>query len=238
MENLIRLPLDKAYNVRELGGYATKDIIVKWGRFLRGDDLSQLSASDIKYLKNYGVTSVLDLRSHDECRTRPDAITTSDDIAHFHVPFMVGQVDNIMDTVKGNFNLGDFYVGLLKEFTMVKTLLRVVANAPEGCMLFHCAAGKDRTGVLSMLLLSLVGIDKEDIMANYQVSQTNLLRNAEIMNVNIPKNMDPSCMYSDPSNIERCLSYISENFGTTEDYIKHCGLSEEDIQKIKYKLLQ
>lgn len=238
MENVIRLPLEKAYNVRELGGYASKDVSIKWRRFLRGDDLSQLSSFDISYLKNYGVTSILDLRSHDECRTRPDAISASDDIVHINVPFMVGQVDNIMDTVKGDFILGDFYVQLLQEFTMVETLLRVVANAPEGCMLFHCAAGKDRTGVLSMLLLSLVGIDKEDIMANYQVSQTNLLRNTTIRKRNLPKNMDPSCLYSDPSNIEKCLMYINENFGTTENYLKHCGLSEEEIQKIKHKLIK
>ena len=59
MQNIIRLPLDNAYNVRELGGYYTKDKqITQWHRFLRSDDISQLTDQDIEFLLNYGVNKI------------------------------------------------------------------------------------------------------------------------------------------------------------------------------------
>lgn len=237
MDNIIRLPLEKAYNVRELGGYAAKDRSIKWKRFLRADDISQLSNADITYLKDYGVTSILDLRSPQECRDQKDAMGENDGVAHYNISFMVGQVDNIMDTMDSSFTLKEFYLQLLQEYDCVKSIMSVIANAPEGCMLFHCAGGKDRTGVLSMLLLSLVGVDKVDIMSNYQVSHTNLRRNKKIMKISTPENMDISCMYSEPENMEECLNYIEEKFTDTQTYLQRCGVKLEDIQKIKRKLL-
>lgn len=234
MENLIRLPLQHAYNVRELGGYASADSSTKWHRFLRGDDLSTLSDEDIDYLKDYGVNSVIDLRSNEECRQQPDRLATQAGFTYYHIPFMVGNVDNIMDQVVANFKLGDFYLGLLKEEQVVYKLMQCIAEASEGTILFHCAGGKDRTGVLSMLLLSLVGVSKEDIMTNYQVSYINLRRNTAMMQ--IPKDMDMSCMYSDPENIERCIDYIHNTFGSTKAYLLHCGVSEAQIACISKRI--
>lgn len=236
MKNIIRLPLENAHNVRELGGYATPNGSTAWHSFLRGDDLSTLSDGDIAYLKAYGVRSVIDLRSNEECKQQPDRLVNETDIAYYHIPFMVGNVDNIMDQVARNFKLNEFYLGLLKEEQLVCKLMKCIAEAPNGTILFHCAGGKDRTGVLSMLLLSLVGVVKEDIMTNYQVSYTNLRRNLAIQSLQVPKDIDLSCMYSDPENIEQCIDYITTTFGSTYAYLLHCGVSLTEIDVIKGRI--
>lgn len=232
MINLIRLPLQNAYNVRELGGYATSAGSTAWHRFLRGDDLSTLSDEDITYLKNYGVRSVIDLRSNEECKQQPDRLASEPDMTYYHIPFMVGNVDNIMDQVVSNFKLSEFYLGLLKEETIVRRLMSCIAEAPSGTILFHCAGGKDRTGVLSMLLLSLAGVCREDILTNYQVSYCNLRRNMAIQNMQIPKDMDLSCMYSNPEDIEQCIDYIMNTYGSTSSYLLHCGVQTGEIDVI------
>lgn len=237
MKNVIRLPLENAYNVRELGGYAGKNAVTSWNRFLRGDDISTLTQNDIIYLKTYGVTSVLDLRSNYECELHPDALLNQEGITHYHMPFMVGKVDNIMDNVEKGIELKSFYLDLLRDQDKVKSIMSIIADAPEGCMLFHCAGGKDRTGVLSMLLLSLVEVDTEDIMTNYQVSYINLRRNKQMMGIELPKDFDMSCMYSQPETIEACVNYIYDNFGSTHKYLRNCGLTDTQIEKIKQKLL-
>ncbi|MEG0549402.1 MAG: tyrosine-protein phosphatase, partial [Coprobacillus sp.] len=148
MENIIRLPLDNAYNVRELGGYCNinKDY-VKWHRFLRADDISALSKSDIDFLVQYGVNTVIDLRSEEECQKQPDALINVEGIKYYHYPFMKGNVSDatkVMTSIQ-DFNLGDFYVELVKDQEMVNGLLTTIANVEAGCLLFHCSAGKDRT---------------------------------------------------------------------------------------------
>lgn len=236
MSNIIRLPLEQAYNVREIGGYVGTQGISAWKCFLRGDDLSALSTSDIAYLKAYGVTSVLDLRSNQECLAQPDALLHESWITHYHISFMVGNVDNIMLNVDKDVQIDSFYITLLQEKEKVAHIMNTIADAPAGCMLFHCAGGKDRTGVLSMLLLSLLEVDKEDIMANYQMSHTNLRRNKKMMNIVLPEGMDASYMLSQPEYIETCVDYIKDNYGTAYAYLKACGVSESQIDKIKQKL--
>lgn len=239
MENVIRLPLEQAYNIRELGGYYTKDKrITKWHRFLRGDDISHLSNNDIDFLQKYGVSAVIDLRSHFECNSHPDALKDIEGIEYYHIPFMSGDIDDvtkIMATIE-HFDLGDFYVELLKDKKLVAELLTTVANAKDGCILFHCSAGKDRTGVLSMLLFMIAGVGQSDIEANYQLTYTYLKEKPGFLDM-LPKDIDLSCMYSKPETIRKAIEYIVQNYGNIEAYLDKCQLSKNIRKKIIDKLL-
>ncbi|MBM6798134.1 tyrosine-protein phosphatase, partial [Coprobacillus cateniformis] len=227
MQNIIRLPLDNAYNVRELGGYYTKDKqITQWHRFLRSDDISQLTNQDIQFLLNYGVNSVIDLRSQSECQAHPDSLMNIEGIDYYHLPFMSGDIDDvtkIMDNLE-QFDLGDFYVELLKEKELVAQLLSLITDAKEGCLLFHCSAGKDRTGILSMLLLMIAGVSNVDIEANYQLTYTYLKEKPGLLDM-MPSDMDLSCMYSKPETIRKAIDYILDHYQDIETYLMNCGLS-------------
>lgn len=241
MNNIIRLPLEQAFNVRELGGYAGNNRqSTKWQRFLRGDDLSKLSEQDLAYLKAYGVVVDIDLRSSSECSTHPDCLSGVAGIQYINIPFMTREIDDVtkLDIATKNFNLSDFYLTLLKEQDIVCRLMKTIAEAPNGCILFHCTAGKDRTGILSMLLLGLAGVCKTDILTNYQMSYINLLGNPNRQFLSIPKDMEISCMYSKPETIEVCIDYIRSEYETFDNYLKHCGVTLHQIQRIKDKLLK
>lgn len=241
MENVIRLPLEHAYNVRELGGYTINNKeSVKWHRFLRGDDLSALSEQDILYLKEYGVVFDLDLRSFSECCENPDRLLQVPGIQYVNIPFMTSKIDDVtkLEKVAENFNLSDFYISLLKDKHIVYKVMKAIAEAPKGCILFHCTAGKDRTGILSMLLLGLAGVCKEDILTNYQMSYINLQKKIKMLNKGIPSVFDVSCIYSNPETIETCIDYIENEYGTVEAYLSDCGLSIHQINNIKDRLLK
>lgn len=106
-------------------------------------------------------------------------------------------------------------------------------------MLFHCSAGKDRTGVLAMLLMSLAGADRHDCMTNYAQSYTNLCRKPEFANINLNEEYANygRLMYSEPETIGECYDLMMERYGSTENYLKSCGLKEEQIERIKERLL-
>lgn len=238
MQNVIRLPLENAYNVRELGGYYTKTKeLTMWHRFLRGDDISKLSSKDIEYLINYGVSCVIDLRSQEECDQAPDAIKDIEQIQYLHVPFMKGNVGDATKLVNlENFDLGYFYVEILKDKKLITNILEVIASAKEGCILFHCSAGKDRTGVLSMLLLMIAGVSVCDMEANYQLTYTYLKEKPGLFDM-IREDMDISCMYSKPESIRVAIDYILDTYGDINNYLKECNVSVKTIESIKKKLL-
>lgn len=239
MESVIRLPLDNAYNVRELGGYSCMNRnTTKWKRFLRADDISALSQNDIAYLKAYGVNTVIDLRSQKETEANPDALVDVEGIAYHHIPFMKGDVDDVTKIAVDfeRFDLGDFYVGLLEEKSKVAQLIKQIVQAPPGCILFHCSAGKDRTGVLSMLLLLIAGVSKADVEANYELTYTYLQHKPGFLDM-IPEHFDPSCMYSKPEFIRKAIDHIHNGYTSIENYLHTCGVSAEMIQQTKRRLL-
>lgn len=240
MNPVFRLPLENAYNVRELGGYgAYQKEVTKFHRFLRGDGLNKLSECDIQYLKDYGVKVILDLRSEKERQDFPDATLHTPGIETIQIPFMSGEIDDVTKAfdVAKSFKLGDFYLQLLKDKDLVRKVMSSVADAPQGCLLFHCSAGKDRTGILSMLLLSLVGVSREDIIANYQVTYTYLKANKNLFS-SIPKDMDMSCMFSDAENMQKCLDYIKDYYGDTQAYLLACGITKQQIDYLQERLLK
>lgn len=246
---LRRIPLNNACNVRELGGYPTQDgRVTQWKRFLRGDDQSALSASDIQVLKDYGVKAVIDLRSDDEIAHRPDVMEADPAIDYHHVSFMVGDIDDA--TVKltqsdSGYTLGDFYVQLLDQRKdIVKDLIDYIGNqAPQGTILFHCAAGKDRTGTLAMLLLMIAGVAVQDIEANYQVTESYILNDHRFMNAiaaDYPISMDdiPPEMLSTAKTIRRAYDYVANNYASIDVYLASCKISQSTVDHVRDRLLQ
>lgn len=238
MEGMIRLSMESCSNVRDLGGYITESgKVTNFKAFLRADDQSQLTENDIQLLKNYGLQTIIDLRSNHEVKANKDTLQDDENIDYFHISFID---ENIGDVTTKNINLedmnlGHLYVHIVKSKEAVQKALKTIAYAKEGTILYHCSAGKDRTGVLSMLLLGICGVSKKDILANYQVSYTYIREKmeAQMKQFGVPKKF----MISDPELIETAYDYIIDNYKTFKDYFIACGLTEEEIDKIVNRLL-
>jgi hypothetical protein len=139
-----------------------------------------------------------------------------------------------------DFELGAIYWLILKNFDAIVEIFHIIATAPKGCVLFHCSVGKDRTGVLAMLLLGLAGVDKWDIVANYVQSFPNLMRD-EVYAADYHDSEQFGSregLESSPESIEFAWDVIERAFGDVRSYLVGCGVSEEDLDAVFARLTQ
>ena len=232
-----RLPLEGAYNVRELGGQPCPGGATNFGAFLRGDDLSHLTETDIAFLLEYGLVAVIDLRSAGELAVAKDPFAQDARVNYANISFMGENVSTAAADIPMEENyLQQAYLGMLEtaQAEIVAAFTFIAAQKP-GCVLFHCTGGKDRTGVLAALLLGLAGVAEEDILANYQTTYTFLRRNKEL--VGGANGYPESVMYSLPAYMEPALALIKEKYGTTENYLLTAGASPEVLASVKARLV-
>ena len=165
-----RLPLDCTHNTRDLGGYPTIDgRATRYKAFYRSDVILSPTVRDLALLRAANITDVIDLRSNRETVERPAALSDVPGI-HYHPIAMPGggrlPVDDA-DVVAS-------YMEMIGDPDALLAISEILAGA-EGAVLYHCTAGKDRTGVLSALLLTLAGVALPDILADYCLSHSYLL---------------------------------------------------------------
>lgn len=237
-QNWIRLPLEGADNVRELGGLPAMDgRQTAWHRFLRAGQLAGLTAGDRNMLLSYGVKTVIDLRSASETATHPDCPELLKHVGYYHIPFMEADL-----SPQGQANMDDFpqdlgvmYLELLKKKEVIRQLFTQMEQAPEGCILFHCTAGKDRTGVLALMLLMLAGADRQDCLANYIQSYIHLTRNGHFSQLS--QSGYHRLFRSDAEDIAAPYDYIESFPQGIRGYLADCGVSGSCMDHVKERCL-
>jgi len=148
--NIKRLELKSIYNVRDLGGYpiGTKGV-TKWGVFLRCADLAEIGKYDMDMLFDYGIRTIINLKNPDETS---NPIENDERFKYIHIP-LFDDYNNIVD-LSLNYN-SSIYLTIVKAFKpRIKYIFDSIArHIDNGGILFHCFAGKDRTGIIAMFLL-------------------------------------------------------------------------------------
>lgn len=236
-----RLPLKNTWNTRELGGYVNKyGKVTNYKSFLRSDDLANLDSEDIDTLYNYGVRTVIDLRGAEELAETGHPIRDLPDgkIDFYHKPVYLSDSEAIYATLEKDAStsfLEEYYLDILKEKSALTAVLRTILNAREGGVLFHCYVGKDRTGIVAMILLGLCEVEELDIVANYEVSHSHI-KQSEKIRLEIEASTSNE-YYSDARYIERALKYVYENYGTIKEYVRAIGFSDEEIEMITNRLV-
>lgn len=178
-ENTSRLlPLQGAYNVRDLGGYPTaQGTQVKWRKVFRSGDLHNLTDSDLTDLNQIPIKTYIDFRDIEEVSIAPDKMPHS--LKHkFELPISAG---NILDMDKtATEQAPTLLVDMNRVFVRdcqqtYKDFFQILQKDPYPPLLFHCSAGKDRTGFGAALLLSAFGVDRALIMHDYLLSNRYLV---------------------------------------------------------------
>ncbi len=230
----VRLPLEGTLNTRDLGGYPTKDNkVTKFHVFIRSDRLTDITDKDSKFLKNYGITDIIDLRGN----TAIQSTFVSDDNINkkyfkFHyIPLSTLEYEQYANAEKDkeNFNHGVGYTYVLENKSRIKEVFDILAES-EGGVLFHCTAGKDRTGIISALILGLCDAYIKDIIANYEVSNTYL------EDTDVIEKYSENLKKSSPEFIITFIENLLKKYDSFEDYILSCNVSKENIEKIRKKL--
>lgn len=227
---LRRIPLGRMLNLRDLGGYPTLEgRTTAWERLLRGDVPQGLSEADVDWLLDRDITTVVDLRHNEETAARPDELKFLPGFHYHHRPLLGSRPPSREEDV------GVQYFYMLDEKAAVRDVLRLIAHASGG-VLFHCTAGKDRTGCIAALLLSLSGVGLADILADYQVSETYIMELLRRMSARMP-DMAAWMGRSKSAYMEEALRLLMEKYRSVPDYLLETGLTQEELALLRAKLL-
>jgi protein-tyrosine phosphatase len=170
------VPIDLSWpdclNVRDVGGLPTRDgRTVRERALIRSDSHSKLTAEGVAAVRAYGVSRIIDLRRETECEAEPSPF--AGDPLYLNVP-----VQDPADREDGDHQtLADIYRHLLdRRPGLFASAVTSIADAPPGGVLVHCAGGKDRTGLVVALALSIAGVEPDLIAADYAVTEQRLHR--------------------------------------------------------------
>ncbi len=238
------IPLEGCLNFRDLGGYpAASARIVRWRQVFRSDALHLLTPQDVDRLRDeLRIRDVIDLRSSAEVRSEGQGPLADQDVRFHHVPLFDGEVRAEDRDRAAQISLADRYVflaELAKE--RIGRVVTTVATAEAGAV-FHCAAGKDRTGVISAILLGLLGVPDEVIVADYVATRENLDAIVERLNAlegyrTILATLPPDTMHADPETMLEFLERLRAAHGSFEDYAVAAGVTADAITTLRERLL-
>ncbi|HEX2287946.1 MAG TPA: tyrosine-protein phosphatase, partial [Gaiellaceae bacterium] len=174
------LAWDGLLNARDLGGHPTEDGgETRFGQVVRADSVRGLTDAGWQALVDYGIRTIVDLRSDEELEADPPAELPVEAV---HVPFLEDREDVWREVEGASVRAADHaeatrdvYLIFLEHFRPnVAAAVRAVVEAPEGGVVVHCMGGKDRTGLVTALLLRLAGVPVYEIAADYALSEQRL----------------------------------------------------------------
>lgn len=235
------LRLNGATNVRDLGGYCTRDGITRWGTVFRADSLHALNESEQQLLLDHGVRTIIDLRHTSETEGQPNVFRFSPCVRYFNILLFQNTRPAPHSAQKPD--LPTIYRYIVDDCRpAVAEVLSVIADAGDGAVLFHCSAGKDRTGVIAALLLGLAGVPKTKIAEDYALTDLAMqdLR-PRLVAQTVAAGGDPPALErllsSYPEDMLRFLTYLDEWYGGAARYVRDLGLSSVRLQRLLDRLV-
>ncbi len=240
-KHLIRL--DGLLNLRELGGLPTVNGgQTRFKRLLRSDYWQPLAPSAQAFLLDYGLRAVIDLRDTPEVDVAPDVFAASSQVAYHHRPFFddAGQRAGPPDLTASKGSRYLTHLDLYQE--NVAAIFRAIAAAREGVTLFHCVAGKDRTGLTAALLLELAGVPDDCIVQDYAGSEQLLApRTAELRAEAVRRGEDMTLFVRraacQPETMQEVLDGLRTRYGGAEGYLRQIGLNNTEIRALRARLV-
>lgn len=259
------IELDGLVNLRDVGGTPTVDgRAVQPHRLLRSDNLQDLTDRDIELLLELGVTDVVDLRSDFEVDSEgPGPLSRTGVALHHHSLFREWREGkgepkpdvrpealpdealpwvDLTPTVRIDNDTASIYLSYLADRPdSVLAALRVIAEA-DGATLVHCAAGKDRTGTIVALALTLVGADPDAVVEDYAASSdraqliVDRLSASDTYADNV-RDRPLSSHLSRPETMQAFLDFLQREHGGVEPVLAQLGWTSADTERLRRKLL-
>lgn len=216
-------------NTRDLGGYRTKEgTLTKEESILRSDVQNFPDEEDFEYLKTRGITTVIDMRGQEDVDRKPSGFAGKEDFAYFN--FQINEGSGVPESAEA---VPKSYMDIASAQAM-PDVFRCIARTASGVM-FNCTAGKDRTGVVSAILLCHAGVSDKDIIENYMLTKEYGRERLKLIHKNFPE-LDMNIVTPCELFMEEFLRMFREKYGGTEKYFKMIGLNEAEIRSIREKL--
>jgi protein-tyrosine phosphatase len=225
-------------NARDLGGHLTLDgSRTRWRSLLRSDDLAQLTLEGLQAFSGYGIETVVDLRWPEEVVLSPTPITRVLKHIRYEQISLLTPTPQGWRTLRADSTAKDLWNRSMLENVRqeLKEVLAVIAGASPGPLLFHCMAGKDRTGLIAALLLALADVEPEAIAQDYSESTENL-REAYLKRY---PDADPDAIIDvvqcPAAGVHNMLGYL-ETFGGACNYLEEIGVPGKQIVQLRARL--
>lgn len=250
------IPMEGVLNFRDLGGIPTKDgRVVKWGKFYRSGKLSELSKRDLRYFATLGIKTVADFRDDIEIKEDPNRYPENYVVERIRMP--IGDASGNMQrelrkTIRkanpDNFDSEKFVADVMVEFIdsfafQYKPFMEYISNVEKTPLLFHCTAGKDRTGMGAAFLLAMLGVEREVIFGDYLMS--NYYRNKKINKslrkatlVGVQQKIAQPLVEVKSSYIAAAFEAMDKKYGSVENFLLvEYGLDEIKLAAIRNEFL-
>lgn len=241
--------LDQLHNVRDLGGHQGRaGQLVRWNRVYRADNLARASRADLTVLAELGVRTVIDLRTERELALELPPAFPGAPVEHHHLPLLRATWDEVGHDPGPDVDPVDFlearYLEMLVEGApAIADALRIIAVPSATPVVFHCSLGKDRTGLLAAVLLSLLGVHDEAIAEDYALSSLAVLALDERLAEHHPGTraerwgVPPAFLAAPPEAIARVLARVRQQCRSMVGFVRSIGVDFATIESLHRQLL-
>jgi protein-tyrosine phosphatase len=229
-------------NFRDLGGHATPNGRVRTGHVYRSDSLAHVEPSDVVHLvEERGIVLVVDLRREHEVELAPLAALESAGVRVVHYSLIDPAVPPLQTTDIVDGTLADRYISILETSgEQIVSVLRLIADDANHPMVFQCAAGKDRTGLVAAIVLGLLGVEEGAIVADYAATAAVIDRLLARLSARMPGREPPGprIMSAEAATMQTALDWMRETYGSVEGYARAHGLTEAEIAALRDDLVE
>jgi protein-tyrosine phosphatase len=237
------IPIASLHNFRDVGGYRTGDgSVMRWGRLYRSDSLGKLHGADWEQFLALGVRTVIDLRHSYEADAR-GRVPRYDGLVYHNISVEHRPYDQagLSPAVEPARFLADRYAELAMDGAVeLRRALGVIAAEGSAPVVIHCASGKDRTGVLTALILSLLGVGRADIIADYALTglATDRLIAEWLADNDGLAPRWPAFGQAPPGAMQQFLGGLDAAYGSVPGYVaSQLGVGDDLVKALRMQLL-
>lgn len=249
-EPVRRVGLDGPANFRDLGGYRAGAHRLRRGRVFRSDSLSRMTEADVRHVVDeLGVVTVVDLRAGHEVESYGHGPLGSEGVLVHHLPIAdetrPERIERPPDAPDpSTLTLDRIYLLMLDRYAdRFVRVLRTLADDANHPIVFHCAAGKDRTGLVAALLLSLLGVDDETVAGDYALTSEHIdelvdRHRAQAEATGGTVEVDDAYLAAEALVMRAVLTEMRDRYGSAEAYLQSHGLEPEASTALRASLLE
>jgi protein tyrosine/serine phosphatase len=240
-------PFECCFNFRDIGGYPTADgRIVRWRRYFRAGRQDRMTPQDVEKLAELGIRTQIDLRRPDEVRDQGQGPLADLGASYHNLPVIPeGGTEHLSRLVGDTGISGRRYLGYL-EFgpDCWIRMFEIFADAQRHPILLHCTAGKDRTGVSTALLLSVLGVERAWIEADYALTNRDVERHVGFIEASggLPEGLDRDSMIRlagiPAQAISEFLDGLDARWGGPLGYLRSIGVGDETMEAVRQAFLE
>ncbi|SCF39985.1 Protein tyrosine/serine phosphatase [Micromonospora purpureochromogenes] len=236
------IPFSAMFNFRDVGGYPGHDgRTVRWGRLYRSDSPHRLDGADRDAFVALGIRTVIDLRRPSEVE-RDGRVPELDGLTYRHIhpehaDWAQRRYEPGSDLAR---YLADRYADLAQTGTAgLAEAVGLIADSATAPVVVHCVAGKDRTGIVCALTLSVLGVSDADIVVDYALSSEASARFSAWLAATAPQTEEPPPPFlaSPAEAMALFLTELRQGHGSVEGYLRHAGVTDDQLAALRDHLL-